>query len=120
MKPIIWVLSHNSALLSKLPDSIVSRLEGNTKHTQAQISDSTGASITTKGPYIRFPKIQPPVGERKLYLSIVGPTQQSVESAKAELNGLLLQEPSFPSSPSPSQQLVPNPYVDAFMRITLN
>ncbi|XP_030466920.1 DEAD-box ATP-dependent RNA helicase 42 [Syzygium oleosum] len=58
------------------------------KETLGPISEWTGAAITTRGQF--FPPGKPPAhGERKLYLFIEGPTEQSVKRAKAELKRVL-------------------------------
>ncbi|KAL5222189.1 hypothetical protein ABZP36_026902 [Zizania latifolia] len=58
------------------------------KETLGPIQEWTGAAITTRGTFIPQGKI---VGanERKLYLFIEGPTEQSVKKAKAELKRVL-------------------------------
>ncbi|PHT98168.1 DEAD-box ATP-dependent RNA helicase 42, partial [Capsicum chinense] len=58
------------------------------KETLGPISDWTGAAITTRGQYVPPGKV-PGFGERKLYLFIEGPTEQSVKRAKAELKRVL-------------------------------
>ncbi|KAH7537539.1 hypothetical protein FEM48_Zijuj03G0103800 [Ziziphus jujuba var. spinosa] len=58
------------------------------KETLGPISEWTGAAITTRGQYFPPGKITGP-GERKLYLFIEGPTEQSVKRAKAELKRVL-------------------------------
>lgn len=52
------------------------------------ISDWTEAAITTRGQYFPPGKVPAP-GERKLYLFIEGPTENSVKKAKAEIKRLL-------------------------------
>ncbi|RZC90698.1 hypothetical protein C5167_028530 [Papaver somniferum] len=55
------------------------------RETLGPISEWTGASITTKGQYYP-PRMSPKPGdERKLYLSIEGLTESSVQKAMAEL-----------------------------------
>lgn len=58
------------------------------KETLGPISEWTGAAITTRGQYFPPGKIPGP-GERKLYLFIEGPSEQSVKRAKAELKRVL-------------------------------
>jgi ATP-dependent RNA helicase DDX46/PRP5 len=58
------------------------------KDSLAQISEFTGAVITTRGQYL--PPGKPlPVGERKLYLLIEGPTQRSVSGAKQKIKQII-------------------------------
>ncbi|CAH9096135.1 unnamed protein product [Cuscuta europaea] len=58
------------------------------KETLDPISEWTGAAITTRGYYIPPEKVPGP-GDRKLYLFIEGPTEQSVKRAKTELKRVL-------------------------------
>ncbi|XP_073055202.1 DEAD-box ATP-dependent RNA helicase 45-like [Primulina eburnea] len=58
------------------------------KETLGPISDWTGAAITTRGQYFPPGKVAGP-GDRKLYLFIEAPTEQSVKRAKAELKRAL-------------------------------
>ncbi|KAJ6336610.1 hypothetical protein OIU76_006482 [Salix suchowensis] len=58
------------------------------KETLGPISDWTGAAITTRGQFFPPGKVPGP-GERKLYLFIEGPTEQSVKRAKADLKRVL-------------------------------
>ncbi|KZV57880.1 DEAD-box ATP-dependent RNA helicase 42 [Dorcoceras hygrometricum] len=58
------------------------------KETLGPISEWTGAAITTRGQYFPPGKVAGP-GDRKLYLFIEGPTEQSVKRAKAELKRAL-------------------------------
>ncbi|KAF4347189.1 hypothetical protein G4B88_013154 [Cannabis sativa] len=58
------------------------------KETLRPISEWTGAAITTRGQFFQPGKVAGP-GERKLYLFIEGPTEQSVKRAKAELKRVL-------------------------------
>ncbi|XP_050376771.1 DEAD-box ATP-dependent RNA helicase 42 [Argentina anserina] len=58
------------------------------KETLGPISEWTGAAITTRGQYFPPGKVPGP-GDRKLYLFIEGPTEQSVKRAKADLKGVL-------------------------------
>ncbi|CAN4095033.1 unnamed protein product [Withania somnifera] len=71
------------------------------KETLGPISEWTGAAITTRGQYVPHGKV-PGFGERKLYLFIEGPTEQSVKRAKAELKRVLeditMQASSLPGS----------------------
>ncbi len=53
-----------------------------------QITEMSGAAITTRGTFVA-PGKNPPPGERKLYLYIEGPTDQSVKEAKAEIKKIL-------------------------------
>ncbi|CAI9109224.1 OLC1v1009003C1 [Oldenlandia corymbosa var. corymbosa] len=58
------------------------------RETLEPIAEFTGASITTRGQF--FPPGQNPrEGERKLFLYIEGPTEESVKSAKAALKQVL-------------------------------
>mmetsp|Transcript_27558 Transcript_27558/g.38040 ORF Transcript_27558/g.38040 Transcript_27558/m.38040 type:complete len:531 (-) Transcript_27558:118-1710(-) len=54
----------------------------------SQICEFTGAAITTRGQYYA-PKTNPPIGERKLYLLIEGPTESVVRRAKQEIKTVL-------------------------------
>ncbi|KAK7848314.1 dead-box atp-dependent rna helicase 42 [Quercus suber] len=58
------------------------------KETLAPISEWTGAAISTRGQYFAPGRIPGP-GERKLYLFIEGPNEQSVKRAKSELKRVL-------------------------------
>ncbi|XP_073050777.1 DEAD-box ATP-dependent RNA helicase 45-like [Primulina eburnea] len=58
------------------------------KETLGPISEWTGAAITTRGQFFPPGKVAGP-GDRKLYLFIEGPTEQSVKRAKAELKRAL-------------------------------
>ncbi|XP_044510847.1 DEAD-box ATP-dependent RNA helicase 42-like [Mangifera indica] len=58
------------------------------KETLGPISEWTGAAITTRGQFFPPSRVAGP-GERKLYLFIEGPTEQSVKRAKAELKRVL-------------------------------
>ena len=58
------------------------------KETLGPISEWTGAAITTRGQYFPPGRVAGP-GERKLYLFIEGPTEQSVKKAKSELKRVL-------------------------------
>ncbi|KAF9683283.1 hypothetical protein SADUNF_Sadunf05G0196800 [Salix dunnii] len=58
------------------------------KETLGPISDWTGAAITTRGQFFPPGKV-PGSGDRKLYLFIEGPTEQSVKRAKADLKHVL-------------------------------
>ncbi|KAL9358312.1 hypothetical protein Peur_051565 [Populus x canadensis] len=58
------------------------------KETLGPISDWTGAAITTRGQFFPPGKVPGP-GDRKLYLFIEGPTEQSVKRAKADLKHVL-------------------------------
>ncbi|XP_059647342.1 DEAD-box ATP-dependent RNA helicase 42 [Cornus florida] len=79
------------------------------KETLGPISEWTGAAITTRGQYFPPGKIAGP-GERKLYLFIEGPTEQSVKRAKAELKRVLeditTQASSLPGSAQPGRYSV--------------
>ncbi|KAM3337501.1 DEAD-box ATP-dependent RNA helicase 42 [Capsicum galapagoense] len=79
------------------------------KETLGPISDWTGAAITTRGQYVPPGKV-PGFGERKLYLFIEGPTEQSVKRAKAELKRVLeditMQASSLPGSAQPGRYSV--------------
>lgn len=58
------------------------------KETLAPISEWTGAAISTRGQYFAPGRIPGP-GERKLYLFIEGPNEQSAKKAKSELKQVL-------------------------------
>ena len=58
------------------------------KETLAPILEWTGAAISTRGQYFAPGRIPGP-GERKLYLFIEGPNEQSVKRAKSELKRVL-------------------------------
>ncbi|KAK4396307.1 DEAD-box ATP-dependent RNA helicase 42 [Sesamum angolense] len=79
------------------------------KETLGPISEWTGAAITTRGQYYPPGRIPGP-GERKLYLFIEGPTEQSVKRAKAELKRVLEditnQASSLPGSAQPGRYSV--------------
>lgn len=79
------------------------------KETLGPISEWTGAAITTRGQYVPPGKV-PGFGERKLYLFIEGPTEQSVKRAKAELKRVLeditMQASSLPGSAQPGRYSV--------------
>ncbi|CAA3008216.1 DEAD-box ATP-dependent RNA helicase 42-like [Olea europaea subsp. europaea] len=79
------------------------------KETLGPISEWTGAAITTRGQYFAPGRVPGP-GERKLYLFIEGPTEQSVKRAKAELKRALeeitMQASSLPSSAQPGRYSV--------------
>ncbi|KAJ9704690.1 hypothetical protein PVL29_002976 [Vitis rotundifolia] len=79
------------------------------KDTLIPISEWTGAAITTRGQYYSTGKVPGP-GERKLYLFIEGPTEQSVKRAKAELKRVLedftIQAISNPSAVQPGKYSV--------------
>lgn len=94
-------LQHNLAKIQAdaMPEHYVAELEINEypqnarwkvthKETLGPISEWTGAAITTRGQY--FPQGKNPgPNERKLFLYIEGPTEQSVKRAKAELRRVL-------------------------------
>lgn len=79
------------------------------KETLGPISEWTGAAITTRGQYYPPGKVPGP-GERKLYLFIEGPTEQSVKRAKAELKRVLeditAQAVSLPGAAQPGRYSV--------------
>ncbi|XP_027091549.1 DEAD-box ATP-dependent RNA helicase 42-like [Coffea eugenioides] len=79
------------------------------KETLSPISDWTGAAITTRGQFFP-PGKTPGPGERKLFLFIEGPTEQSVKRAKAELKHVLeeitMQASSLPGSAQPGKYSV--------------
>ncbi|RAL52440.1 hypothetical protein DM860_007297 [Cuscuta australis] len=79
------------------------------KETLGPISEWTGAAITTRGLHIPLGK-SPGPGERKLYLFIEGPTEQSVKRAKVELKRVLedltMQATSLPGSAQPGRYSV--------------
>ncbi|KAK4259869.1 hypothetical protein QN277_006157 [Acacia crassicarpa] len=58
------------------------------KETLGPISEWTGAAITTRGQYFPPGRVPGP-NERKLYLFIESPSEQSVKKAKAELKRVL-------------------------------
>ncbi|KAL7136577.1 hypothetical protein ABFS83_10G039700 [Erythranthe nasuta] len=115
-------LQHNLAKIQAdaLPEHYEAELEINDfpqnarwkvthKETLGPISDWTGAAITTRGQFYPPGKIAGP-GERKLYLFIEGPTEQSVKRAKAELKRVLEditnQSSSLPGSAQPGRYSV--------------
>ncbi|KAL0900531.1 hypothetical protein Bca101_084492 [Brassica carinata] len=69
------------------------------RETLGSISDWSGAAITTRGQFFTPGRVVRP-GERKLYLFIEGPSEESVKAAKAELrrvvNDVTSQALSFP------------------------
>ncbi|GAA0157447.1 RNA helicase [Lithospermum erythrorhizon] len=79
------------------------------KETLGPISEWTGAAITTRGQYIPPGKILGQ-NERKLYLFIEGPTEQSVKQAKSQLKRVLedisMQATSLPGSAQPGRYQV--------------
>ncbi|GLU06054.1 hypothetical protein SLE2022_231180 [Rubroshorea leprosula] len=94
-------LQHNLAKIQAdaLPEHYEAELEINDfpqnarwkvthKETLGPISEWTGAAITTRGQYFPPGRTAGP-GERKLYLFIEGPTDQSVKRARAELKRVL-------------------------------
>ncbi|KAG0053190.1 pre-mRNA processing RNA-helicase [Gryganskiella cystojenkinii] len=56
-----------------------------------QISEHSGAAITTRGIFVEEGK-QPPPGERKLYLFVEGDSQYVVDKANAEIRRILEEE----------------------------
>ncbi|XP_049851133.1 uncharacterized protein LOC126325473 [Schistocerca gregaria] len=58
------------------------------KDALADIIEFTGCAITAKGIFVEPGKPVPP-NERKLYLSIEGPTQEDVNNARAEIKRIL-------------------------------
>ncbi|KAJ7298326.1 hypothetical protein O6H91_Y003800 [Diphasiastrum complanatum] len=79
------------------------------KDSLGQISDWTGAAITTRGQYFPPGKIPAP-GERKLFLFIEGPTETSVKKAKTEVKRILEESTSsalsLPGSAQPGKYSV--------------
>ncbi|KAG6540139.1 hypothetical protein Mapa_018524 [Marchantia paleacea] len=67
------------------------------KDALGQISEWTGAAITTRGQFFPPGKVPAP-GERKLFLFIEGPTEASVKKAKAEVKRLLEESTSAATS----------------------
>ncbi|WIA28105.1 hypothetical protein OEZ86_010685 [Tetradesmus obliquus] len=57
------------------------------KGFQAEITELTGAAVTTKGIYVKSG--EPPEGERKLFLLIEGPTEGQVRRAKQEIRRVI-------------------------------
>ena len=58
------------------------------RDTVAALNELTNAAMTTKGQF--YPKGTPlPEGERRLFLLIEGPTEQSVKMAKLEIKRIL-------------------------------
>eukprot|EP00879_Flechtneria_rotunda_P022675 GHRR01023947.1.p1 GENE.GHRR01023947.1~~GHRR01023947.1.p1 ORF type:complete len:330 (+),score=174.79 GHRR01023947.1:193-1182(+) len=57
------------------------------KGFQAEITELTGAAVTTKGIYVAAG--EPPEGERKLYLLIEAPTEAQVRRAKQEIRKVI-------------------------------
>lgn len=73
------------------------------KDALGQISEWTGAAITTRGQYFPPGKVPAP-GERKLFLFIEGPTEASVKKAKAEVKRILEESTSAAIQlPGPAQ-----------------
>lgn len=73
------------------------------KDALGQISEWTGAAITTRGQYFPPGKVPAP-GERKLFLFIEGPTEASVKKAKAEVKRILEESTSAAQQlPGPAQ-----------------
>lgn len=112
-------LKHNLAKIQAdaLPEHYEAELEINDfpqnarwkvthKETLGPISEWYGAAITTRGQYFPHGK-NPGPGERKLYLFIEGPSEQSVKKAKAELKRTLeditSQASSLPGSAQPGR-----------------
>jgi ATP-dependent RNA helicase DDX46/PRP5 len=58
------------------------------RDTLGMLNELTGAAVTTKGLYTP-PGRAPEEGQRKLYLLIEGPTENSVKKAKAEIKKIL-------------------------------
>ena len=58
------------------------------KDSLRQISEFTGAAITTRGQYYPPGKPVPP-GERRLYLLIEGPTERCVKEAKNKIKSII-------------------------------
>lgn len=56
-----------------------------------QISEHSGAAITTRGVFVEEGK-QPPAGERKLYLFVEGDSQLVIDKAKNEIKRILQEE----------------------------
>lgn len=56
-----------------------------------QISEHSGAAITTRGIFVEEGK-QPPPGERKLYLFVEGDSQYVIDKAKNEIWRILKEE----------------------------
>ncbi|KAL2651502.1 hypothetical protein R1flu_019630 [Riccia fluitans] len=103
-------LQHNLAKIQAeaIPEHYVAELEINDfpqharwkvthKDALGQISEWTGAAITTRGQFFPPGKV-PSQGERKLFLFIEGPTEQSVKKAKAEVKRLLEESTSAATS----------------------
>jgi ATP-dependent RNA helicase DDX46/PRP5 len=58
------------------------------RETIVSVAELTGAAVITKGVFVP-PGRNPPEGERKIYLLIEGPTENSVKRAKQELKRIL-------------------------------
>lgn len=58
------------------------------RDTLSNVTELTGAAITTRGQYNRPGTLVPP-GERKLYLLIEGSSESSIKKAKTELKKIL-------------------------------
>ncbi|KAL1193886.1 DEAD-box ATP-dependent RNA helicase 42 [Cardamine amara subsp. amara] len=73
-------------VINDFPQS--SRWKVTHKETLRPISEWSGAAITTRGQFYAPGRVPGP-GERKLYLFIEGPSENSVKTAKAELKRVL-------------------------------
>jgi hypothetical protein len=81
----------NCHLILRRPDGFVpsaAPIQVTHKDSLSQITEITGAAITTRGQFFRA-GMQPPPGERKLFLLIEGPTELSVKRAKQEIKRIL-------------------------------
>jgi len=66
------------------------RWEVTHRRTANLLEEQYGAVLIVKGRYVK-PGTSVPEGERKLYLSIEGPTADVVKKAKAEIKSILEQ-----------------------------
>ncbi len=62
--------------------------QATTRDNVELIAEMTGATVMSRGVYVP-PGTRPPDGERRLYLLIEGPTEQSVKRAKHEIKKIL-------------------------------
>ncbi|KAF9417356.1 hypothetical protein BGZ94_010007, partial [Podila epigama] len=70
---------------------VKARLKVTQKMMINQISEHSGAAITTRGVFVEEGK-QPPPGERKLYLFVEGDSHLVIDKAKNEIRRILQEE----------------------------